>query len=154
MVTLIICLILNLVITNFLAKKHPVIASLFFMFFISATIYVPMYIPIGGSTNLTSEYELVPISKETENISKDSYLLLSSDDVYICQYKSDNKLYEIKTLSKKDNGIEVIEQENCDSPKLIVNEKVPKFNWIFNYAKTKISYSFVIPKGTFVNNKL
>lgn len=163
MVTLIVGIIVSVAIVAFLwyMDVKEGLSVLLAVLGILASILVPCFCPVGGwneNLKLKNEYKLASLSNKTISDSEGMmfYVSLSSDNVYTYRYKlNDNSSidkngnnYKIAQLASRNKDITEIEQENCDTPKLVIYKKDPKFKWIFTLKSAKTYYAFYVPKGS------
>ncbi len=123
-----------------------------------------LFIPTGGYNppKEVQTIELQALPSQTSSDKKDeNYVLVISNNEYLYSLpiesehaENGSKAYTTKTVSEDSNiagstVIEVIEEENCQTPRLTEYLQKSKITfWSFGLLHRKTTYVFYVPEGT------
>ena len=160
MLTIILGIVLAIVLTFVLSLLSDNIgcttATGFFLVLLLGVIYMGVFSPISGyeEWELKQETELISLSNNVASGGNGIvYVSLSADNVYTYRYEINSEFgtetsREYRTVTLTGNGVEEIEDSNCEVPVIRVYRKEAKKTiWTFG-LKSETKYVFYVPEGS------
>ena len=133
------------------------VATVIFVILVLGAIGMGVFYPISGYQDweLKQETELISLSNDiASGGSGIVYVSLSADNVYTYRYEINSEFVtetsrEYKTATLTGNGVEEIEDPNCDVPVIRVYQRNGKMSfWTFAVASREYKYVFYVPEGS------
>ena len=114
---------------------------------ITISILVGLKTPLSGfgEWEERKREELLPLS------SSELVYVHEKDDIYIYKLLTTPK-FEKEEVDKEDVIVQVVQEENCSTPSLIMSErKALRSWWTFARNISEWKYTFIVPKGTVIS---
>ena len=133
------------------------VASVIFVILVLGAIGMGVFLPISGyeEWELKQETELISLSNDVASGgNRRVYVSLSADNVYTYRYEINSEFgtetsREYKTETLTGNGVEEIEDPNCEVPVIRVYQRTGKMSfWTFAVASAEYKYVFYVPEGS------
>ena len=120
-------------------------------------IIIGVFVPVSGyhEATITNTVKLVSLKDSTESTGGGLfYVSIGAENVYTYYIEVESeyatgssKAYKSKTLEA--DGVLIVEEENCTSPRLVTYSEKPKRTfWTFALAGDDNNYVFYVPVGT------
>ena len=132
------------------------VATVIFVLLVLGAIGIGVFYPISGYQDweLKQETELISLSNDVASGGSGiAYVSLSADNVYTYRYEINSEFgtetsREYKTATLTGNGVEEIEDPNCEVPVIRVYKRdAQKTIWTFGLA-SEAKYVFYVPEGS------